>query len=179
MVEGVEPRFAYPLPAGKGFLVVTKGKEAPIALYTVGSEGGKPRRIPSDDVQAEGCCVVSPDGDMTAYVSKEGRLKIVPLSGSGDSRFVPNLPADGKDSPIRWSADGRFLYMTRLGELPARVQRVDLTTGRKEVWKDLSPADPSGVVIVNTVAMSPDGRSYAYSYQRVVASDLYVLNGLK
>ena len=32
---------------------------------------------------------------------------------------------------------------------------------------------------IRDVALTPDGRSYAYSYERVEASDLFVVDGLR
>jgi len=42
----------------------------------------------------------------------------------------------------------------------------------------LMPADPSGVVNVQTVVLSRDGRAYAYNYRRIL-SELLVVEGLK
>jgi len=55
---------------------------------------------------------------------------------------------------------------------------VDLATGRREDWKELAPSDPAGVKTISPVRFSADGKSYAYSYYRVL-SDLYVVEGLK
>jgi len=66
----------------------------------------------------------------------------------------------------------------RRGELPAKVFRVDIASGRRVLWKELMPSDSAGVVGLSTVVIPPDGRSYAYSYVRVL-SDLYVVDGVK
>jgi eukaryotic-like serine/threonine-protein kinase len=51
-------------------------------------------------------------------------------------------------------------------------------SGRKELWKDLSPPDTAGVTNAGALAVTPDGKFYAYSYIRFLA-DLYVVEGLK
>ena len=81
--------------------------------------------------------------------------------------------------PIQWSADGRSLFLTRPGELPARVQLLDLATGKKRPWKELMPADRVGVVRVYSVFVTPDGKSVAYDVARILTSDLYLASGLK
>ena len=43
---------------------------------------------------------------------------------------------------------------------------------------DASGADPTGVFCANSVDVTPDGRSYLYSYWRYL-SDLYVVEGLR
>ena len=53
-----------------------------------------------------------------------------------------------------------------------------IATGRKELWKEIMPADLVGVKYLPRVALTPDGKSYAYSYYRHL-SDLYLVEGLK
>jgi hypothetical protein len=63
-------------------------------------------------------------------------------------------------------------------ELPVKVYRVELATGRREVWKEIQPADPAGLLDLYGVQISRDGKSYYYSYIRNL-SDLYLVEGLK
>ena len=79
----------------------------------------------------------------------------------------------------RWSADGRSLLLRRVepGEPSAKLYRLDVFTGRKEVWRELKPPDPVGV-IMGPVTVTPDGKSYAYSFQRDLAN-LYLVQGLR
>jgi hypothetical protein len=57
--------------------------------------------------------------------------------------------------------------------------RIDVATGRRDVWREIEYADPSGLLPGELrVVMSADGRSYVYGYLRSL-SDLYVANGLK
>ena len=58
------------------------------------------------------------------------------------------------------------------------MDRLDLTTGLRRPWKQLLPADPAGVISIDRVVISRDGGSYAYTYQRVTSSTLYVVEGL-
>jgi hypothetical protein len=89
---------------------------------------------------------------------------------------IPGL--EPEDTPARWSADGRFLYVYRREALPARVFRLEIATGRKELWKELMPADGAGVVDLSPVLPAPDGLSYVYGYLRTL-SDLYLLDGVE
>jgi hypothetical protein len=79
---------------------------------------------------------------------------------------------------IRWNGDGRFLFLRKL-EQPAllKIYRLDVATGRKELWKELKTPDPVGVQIAD-VAITPDGNSYAYSFKRDI-STLYLAAGLR
>ena len=59
------------------------------------------------------------------------------------------------------------------------IFRVELESGRRTLWKTLSPADPVGVEFAGGAAViTPDGRSYCYSYLRRLG-DLFILDGLK
>ena len=59
------------------------------------------------------------------------------------------------------------------------VFRVEITTGARVLWKMLTPPDPVGVESLRgTVVITPDARSYCYSYMRRLG-DLFVVDGLK
>ncbi len=77
-----------------------------------------------------------------------------------------------------WSADGRSLYVREKGERVQAVKflRRDLTTGRREPWKEIAPADPAGIIGFNPT-IAPDGRSYVYGYNRFLAT-VYLVQGL-
>jgi hypothetical protein len=76
-----------------------------------------------------------------------------------------------------WSADGRFIYVWNPSELPFRVSRVELATGRREPWKTITPQDPAGIYNADLM-LTPDGKSYAYNAKRML-SDLYLVQGLR
>jgi hypothetical protein len=58
------------------------------------------------------------------------------------------------------------------------VFRVELTTGDRPLWKTLTPSDPVGVEDAReTVVITPDARSYCYTYLRRLG-DLFVVDGL-
>ena len=79
---------------------------------------------------------------------------------------------------MQWSADGKSLYIYRPGEFPAKVNRLDLATGKRTPWRSLAPADPAGVSQIGPIIMTPDASSYIYGYHRTL-SDLYLVVGLK
>ena len=54
---------------------------------------------------------------------------------------------------------------------------MDLSTGRRDPWRSLMPADGGGVSLIVPLP-TPSGDAYAYSYGRTL-SDLYVVDGLK
>ena len=62
--------------------------------------------------------------------------------------------------------------------VPTRVDVVDIATGRRTFWKELSPADRTGVISIDPLQITGDGRYYIYSYNRYT-DDLYLVDGLK
>ena len=47
----------------------------------------------------------------------------------------------------------------------------------RKAWKELQPPDPVGVRMID-VALTPDGSSYAYSFQRDIVT-LFLVGNLK
>ena len=78
---------------------------------------------------------------------------------------------------MQWSEDGRELFVFSLSDVPARVERVDVASGRRAVWRELAPPDRTAQT-VRTVVMTPDARYYAYSSQQLLNS-LYLLDNLE
>jgi len=63
-------------------------------------------------------------------------------------------------------------------QVASMAARIDIATGRREVWKNLIPVDPAGVERISNVVLAPDAGAYAYAYARVL-SDLFVVDGLR
>jgi len=121
-----------------------------------------------------GARAISPDGRLVAAL-QNGRIVLCPVEG-GEPRALPGVSPG--ELPSGWSADGRSLYVFRRDELPTRVFRVDVATGRKDLWKEVGPSDASGVTGIGHLMITPDGVSYVYNYVRSL-SDLYLVEGLK
>jgi tRNA A-37 threonylcarbamoyl transferase component Bud32/dipeptidyl aminopeptidase/acylaminoacyl peptidase len=118
--------------------------------------------------------LVSPDGRFAAARGPDRNMSLYPVDGGAPRRVPGVLP---NERLIRWSEDGASVFVFGRGELPAKVTRVDLTTGERTFWKELAPPDPTGVEGLTTVKMTPNGDSYAYSYPQRL-NDLYVVEGL-
>jgi sugar lactone lactonase YvrE len=96
-----------------------------------------------------------------------------PVAG-GERRVLPgDLEAP---LPIRWSADGKALFVVEHSD-PARIVRVDVTTGQHATVKDLAPADPLARTFP-FATITPDGSTYVYAYIRQL-SELYLVEGLR
>ncbi len=173
-IEGVVPSSAMICPDGKTLVVLGTEPGRGPGAYVVPVTGGKPRLVLNEAPRPSRA--ISPDSKCWAVIDGEGKGLIVSLDG-GPTRTLSGVEPD--DVLAQWSADGRYLYATRPQDVPAKVFRVEIATGRRGLWKELMPADPSGVNRFEWIAISPDGRSYAYSYMRILICDLYLIEGLK
>jgi hypothetical protein len=81
------------------------------------------------------------------------------------------------DRPVAWSEDGRWLWLFRRNEIPAKIERLEIATGRRQLWKMLVPAE-GGVYSILNFSVTPSGSAYCYSYRRKL-SDLYLVDGLR
>jgi Tol biopolymer transport system component len=160
------------LPDGRHFLMAALETGHGFHVYLVDSEGGDPKPVTPEGL----------GGAFRAYDAKHffGRgpeRKYVLFSVDGGDP-LPVFGIEPTDTVIGPSDRPGVVYVRRRGDLPAHIVLVDIATGREEKWKDLVPADTTGIVGVYGIRITPDGRGYAISYARVL-SDLYVVEGLK
>ncbi len=116
---------------------------------------------------------ISPDGKTVAAIGADKKLWLYPALG-GTPKLLGNVNAD--EEVDRWSADGKYLFLTAYG-LPAEVDRIDVRTGARSLVHRVSPPDPAGVLAVGPVLVSADSRTYVYAYPRYL-STLYIVHGL-
>lgn len=119
---------------------------------------------------------VSPDSRFVAGMTDQEMIALYPADASSGPIAVTG-PEKG-EIPIQWSPDATSLYVYRPTALPARVFRITLATGTRELWKEFTPIDPAGVYKIAPVSMTSDGSSYAYNALRVL-SELYVAEGMR
>ncbi len=172
-VPGLQHLFARDfLPDGEHLVVTGAEPGHPERTYVADLQGGKPRPITPEGAVAY---LLSRDGKYVAGLDPEGNLAIYSVQG-GDARTFPS-PQDGL-VPIGWNQDGSSLYLTRSFELPARIYRFDIVAGREQLVRELMPADPAGIVVIRFIQLTPDNKSYVYSYERTL-SELYTVDGLQ
>jgi eukaryotic-like serine/threonine-protein kinase len=162
------------LPDGKRFVFLGRPGNGSFRVYVQDLEGGAARAISPEGI-VPSRMAVSPDGKFVATVGPDNRLAIYPVDG-GASRPLPG--AEVLERAIAWSADGGSIYVYRTFESPARVFKIDVATGKRELWKTITPVDRAGLITIDNIVMTPDARAYAYSFQRVL-TNLEVVEGLR
>ena len=146
-----------------------------------GNEHGKGTRFYVQDIGGGVARPVTPEGTRDGLLSSDGKFVLArgpdgkyatyPIS-NGDTteppRPVPGLTE--ADVLAQWSADGRFVLVYRRAEIPCRLERVDLSTGRRNLFKEFAPADRTGLLSVRELFVTDDLRSYAYTGYYQVSS---------
>ncbi len=173
-----EYHYACWFPDGQRILFTGLVPGHALRSYVQDVSGGQPQPITQEGIIA---LLVSPDGKRLVVwapdQSLDGKYYLSPVDGN-KSTPIPAL--EPGETPIRWSADGRSLYV-RSGEFGFSISRIDLATGRRELRTEIRP-DQVGFlgleVTPGGVQITPDGKSYVYTYWTALR-DLFVAEGLK
>ena len=156
-------------------------------VYAFARQGAGPIRIlklPVDGSQGnvlpesiQNVKAFSPDGKRLLCVDAKGQPSITSDEG-GTPRPLPWTLAPG-EAFVAWNETDEALLTHPEDTTHLRVDRVEISTGRRTVWQRLVPPDPASTVRLFNVRVSRDGRTVGYTYTRVLVSDLLVAEGLK
>ena len=156
------------LADGSGLIV---GGQLGTGTFIVPLDGSPWRKL----AQGGACHAVSPDGKHFAGWGPAG----AELFSLPDGKAEPLRGGRPGDWPVRFSADGKALYVARMIGIPTPVFRIDLSTGERTLWKTLGPRDPTGVSGSAVVAIAPEAGAWAYGYRRTLSSTLFLAEGLR
>ena len=165
---GLHYQWARYFPDGRRLLALANEPGQPLRLF-VQAPGGKPAPITPPVVVRN--VTISPDGRRVILLPANGKLTIYPTDG-GAPQVVPTADVL---APLLWTDDD-WLYVQHMGgytQIPTRISRLHLPTGRVEPWKEIGPADPLGVNAITKVMLSRNTRTLVFNYRRVL-SELFV-----
>ena len=97
------------------------------------------------------------------------------MSG-GAARPLPGL--NGSEQFVRWSPDGKSLFLLTGHCCPSQLWKLNLDTGAIEKARDLVPSDTTGIFRINSVLFTPDGSSTVYGLVRYLVN-LQLLDGVQ
>jgi eukaryotic-like serine/threonine-protein kinase len=147
-----------------------------------GNEPGRPVRTWMYDLSSEKATPLTAEGIRGGPVSPDGRefvianaheLSLSPIAG-GTPRKVTQLQ-DG-EMVVRWSGDGRSLFLRKPEGDTVKLIRFDVASGRREPWQTLRVPEP-GAQFFGVLALSANGKSCAFTFQHDLAN-LYLVKGL-
>jgi len=148
-----------------------------------GNESGHPVRTWTYDLDSDKATPLTAEGTRGTQVSPDGhwfvladphRLSLAPVEG-GAPRTITQL--QNGEAVVRWSGDGRQLFLQQPEGDTIKISRLDVATGHKELWQTLKVPEP-GAEFIGALALSADGKTGAFSFQHDLAN-LYLVKGLK
>ena len=162
------------LPDGKQLLAIGFEPGHGVRDYLIDVSNGTSKAVTPEGTAG---AALSADGRNVIVISPDGKSGVWPLDGSG-LRVIPGL--DQTRRVVGWAPDGASVYVrSTLGlDRTAKVERVDLATGKSEPWKTFGAADAAGVNRVGSIQISSNSDGYVYMYSQVL-SQAYVVKGLK
>jgi hypothetical protein len=173
-LPGFTLSFAGLLADGKGLWFNGSEPSHGIRYHLIGLEGSKPRALTPEGVRSSNPGLVL-NGKYVAGISG-GRTVLYPVDG-GEPR--PLAGVSDRERIAGWSDDGQALFIYTRNNVPAKVERVDLGSGKRELVKEITPSDRAGLAGgVNSLRITSDGRGYAYSYIQQL-SELQLVEGLR
>jgi hypothetical protein len=161
-------------PDGRSILVCGSEAGGPLMLHRIDLETGL--RTPVGPREAVNIHFeLSPDGRFIAAQTAKAPRMLYPVDG-GDPLPIPGLRADDTIHP--WKLENEAILVSGEGEVPVRIQRLELATGARTPWREISPPDPSGVWSATRFHFQPDGQTYGYTYH-LQLDDLYLVENLR
>ena len=122
---------------------------------------------------------ISPDGSVVAATSDAGPA-LYPVAG-GEPQPIKGAEATDQLAALqrRRPLPLRSRVSARAGfRLPARIFRLDLAKGTRELWKEIAPAGASSLGGITALVIAPDAGAYAYTYGEQT-STLYEVRGIQ
>jgi Tol biopolymer transport system component len=172
--DTIAHQYARWCPDGKHYVFSGNEPGKGVRFFLADISGSQPKPFSPEGVDALNFAV-SPDGQYVAGVGPDQKGYLYSING-GDPKVIAGM--EPGDLPVNFTGDGHSVYLYHTGDIPAKVYKVELATGKKSVWKELAPLDPTGISTIAPVLMTPDGKSYVYGFHRTVG-DLYLVEGLK
>jgi len=146
-------------------------------VWVLGLEGGRPRAATPPGVAG---ISLSTDGRFFCGRAPDGAWYLYSTETAEAHKVVGLGP---REEPTRWTPDGK-LYVRGAEEVraaetaTARVYRLDPRTGRRELWKEIPPINPSAGGDIGTILFSADGKTCVYTHHHY-SSELFLVEGLK
>ena len=119
--------------------------------------------------------LVSPDGNLVFTTSPDGSDRLYDMR-SNSGRAVHGLHSG--DQVIRWSPDGKSLWVWQSDTLPVVVDRLDISTEQRARLTTFIPETGQGAIRITDVSLADDPRVYSYS-TIVQTLQLFVIEGAR
>ena len=119
--------------------------------------------------------ILAPDGRQLVGLSADSGLTLYSLDGSPPRAVRGIRPLE---EVLRFSPDSRALWVSRMRELPIRVEQLDLTTGARSPVISVMPKSQAGLLMINVASFADDPRSHVYLVNEHL-SHVFELKGMR
>ncbi len=177
---GLRVRAARWMADSRHALIVASEGDKLSRTYLLDSAGGSMKPIGAEGYRGS---LASDDGKRFVAFGPDQTYSVCAIDGGEPIRIPGSGPHDPspsigpRDRIDGWSPDGR-LYVIRgsTTAIPMKVDLVDPATGASTHFRDLVPADATGINALFGLRIAPNG-AYVYSYYRNL-STLFLVEGV-
>ena len=164
---------AFWFPDGRNLLVVGNEAGKPSRTFRQEIPSGEPKPIFEEGVVA---MAITPDGQTVLARDRDRMWRWYPMDGSA-SRLAAGFTAQERVDRylvVGWSPDGKEVFLRAGGDVPARVDRLDIMTGRRSFLAEVGPVDRTGLFSLTPASVTKNGGQYSYGYAKRL-STLFVV----
>jgi serine/threonine protein kinase len=154
-------------------------------IVFTGAEPGCKPRIYTQAIGSNTARAISPEGVKGATPTADGKfvfgfsdgVSLYSVDGQSTPRKVLGIHPDERIAGVL--SDGHTVLVEQVvHHTSLNIFRVDLVSGRRELFKKIEPTDLAGVYMFPSILFTSDAKYYAYGYSRIL-SQLYIVQGLR
>jgi len=169
-------------PDGKRILFSGRNRDSKQEprVWVLDLAGGPPRPITPDGTRRP---VLVGDGRFALARAADFVWYLYPTDTSAAPRKASGIQPG--EEPLQSSSPEGLVYVRGADELrpgetlmTTRVYRVDPWTGKRELWKEIPPANPRSGGMIPTILFSADGKTCVWTHMRYT-TELVLAEGLK
>ncbi len=162
------------MPDGKEILITARDQQKQLRIYLQDLKSGKLKPVGAAGMDALAGKPISPDGRFVLAIDTEDKIFYQPTDG-GQAKLVSGL--EGGERPFQWTQDGSSILAYDRRNVPAKIYKINVASGKRELLKEIIPPDLAGISGFASLLFSPDETIVAYSYNHAL-STLYLVEGV-
>ena len=170
--DGFHPIWATWFPDGNRILIAGNHTNESARLFMTDRNGSTPKQVSAGNAPFAG---VAPDGD-SVVLFKDKAMVIGSVAGKAP-RPIPGMTSD--ELVAGWASDSKHLFVQEVTAMGANIYKVDVESGKRELWQALTPKDSVGLQPMNfPAAITQDGRWMVFIHRNYLGQ-LYSSDTMK
>jgi eukaryotic-like serine/threonine-protein kinase len=156
--EGLQISSANWFPDNQHILLFASPPGQPVGLYMTDRKGTAPKVLLKE---APEWADVMPDGENLLLLPADNTLVQRSIQ-DGSERKLTTLQEG--ERPLDWAKEPMHLFTQIVGATSITVNKLDLATGRRDVWYECKPPNLDGMLNALRGSITPDGRWIMFNY---------------